>query len=74
MPICSLASRIVPNEHLANFCDRQQIPNWGILTVGSVQTSILAKVIAPDESNINFGQFVLQSPNGSNDSKGRAAS
>lgn len=40
-----------------------------IICFAPQQTSILAKVITPFESKTKSGQFVLQSPNGSMDSK-----
>lgn len=43
-----------------------------ILWLGPVQTSNLPKVITPGKSNTNTGQFVLQSPKGSNGSEGLA--
>jgi hypothetical protein len=42
------------------------------MSIAPEQTSNLAKVITPFESKTKSGQFVLQSPNGSIDSSGRA--
>ena len=64
--VCGLWRGVCIRTLLHITLKRTQVP---VIATGTIQTSILPKVITPFESKTNSGQFVLRVPNGSIDSE-----